>query len=171
MEEWRDIEGYEGLYQVSNYGRVKSVERREKLSDGRYRTRREKIRIVRKNREGYEQLSIWKNSKQRTVIVHRLVANAFLPCPGVGYEVNHKDGNKTNNTLENLEWVTHSYNTKHTFAELGRVGKTTMRKLSPEQVREIRSSTESDRQLSEKYRVARSAIYQIRKRKTYKNVI
>lgn len=110
MEEWRDIEGYEGLYQVSNEGRVKSLERYVEWR-GTIKHQSERIlKPLENNRGGYLVVCLCKNSKVKTYTVHRLVASAFienyeeLPC------VNHKDEDKTNNNVDNLEWCTYEYN-------------------------------------------------------------
>ena len=102
IEEWRDIRGYEGLYQVSNLGRVKSIPR-EKTKGG--------ILKPLKDTTGYLSVNLYKNGKIKRCKIHRLVANNFL-------EVNHKDGNKLNNNLSNLEYVTRSQNILHRFRTL-----------------------------------------------------
>lgn len=97
MEEiWKDIEGYEGLYQVSNMGRVKSLRRNIILREGISR--------------GYSVLNLSKNGNPLTKKVHRLVATAFIPNPNNYPIVNHKDENRTNNCVDNLEWCTQEYN-------------------------------------------------------------
>lgn len=101
IEEWKDIEGYEGLYQVSNLGRVKSL--------GNDKSRREKILKPRKNNKGRFQVSLCKNGKQDK-LVHQLVLKAFVSNPGNLSDVNHKDENPENNRLDNLEWCTRKYN-------------------------------------------------------------
>ena len=96
MEEWRDIEGFDG-YQVSNEGRVRNCKRNtilKPLSDGR----------------GYLQIHLWKNGKSTNKRIHRLVAQAFLENPQNLPEVNHKDENKSSNIVENLEWCDRKYN-------------------------------------------------------------
>lgn len=98
MEQWRDIPGYEGLYQVSSLGRVKSNKR---------------IKSLRTDKRGY--LTVWlcKDSVQKNYKAHRLVALAFIPNPENKKTVNHIDGDKQNNCVENLEWATHSENIIH----------------------------------------------------------
>jgi len=110
MEEWKDIKGYERLYQVSNTGRIKS------LAKG-------KIRKLQKNRYGYLMVGLYKNGISKYMTVHRIVANAFIPNSQNKPEVNHKNGIKTDNRVENLEWVTSQENVLHSFRELGRKGK------------------------------------------------
>ena len=103
MEEWRDIKGYEGLYQISNKGRVKSLNYK--------RTGKEKIRKPGKRR-GYFFITLYKKGeKPKSFDIHRLVAEHFLPNPDNLPVVNHKDENKLNNNVENLEWCTFAYNT------------------------------------------------------------
>ena len=102
MEEWKDIKGYEGIYQISNKGRVKSLNYN--------RTGKEKIREGTVDNTGYKIISLSKNGKEKKYSIHRLVAQAFLPNPDNLPVVNHKDENKLNNNVENLEWCTHKYN-------------------------------------------------------------
>lgn len=107
MEEeiWKDIEGYEGLYQVSNLGRVKSLARVDAI--GHFR--KEKILSTYCVR-GYLLVTLCKNKKQTHFFVHRLVATAFIPNPDNLPVINHKSENKNENNIENLEWCTHNYN-------------------------------------------------------------
>lgn len=113
MEEWKDVEGYEGLYQVSNEGRVKSLEKRVPGKCGCSQVKRERILKVTVNSGGYPHCDVYKNGKHETVSVHRLVADAFISNPDNLPCVNHKDGDKTNNNVSNLEWVTYKENTAH----------------------------------------------------------
>lgn len=97
METWRDIEGYEGLYQVSSEGRVMNV-------------RNGKLKIFYYGTGGYKRVMLWKNNKSKNYPVHRLVAKAFIPNPDNLPQVNHKDECKENNSVENLEWCSLDYN-------------------------------------------------------------
>lgn len=101
MEIWKDIKGYEGLYQVSNYGRVKSLNYR--------RTGKEQLMKPILNTNGY--FCVWLYNKQNKIYsIHRLVAEAFIPNPDNLPCVNHKDEDKTNNHVDNLEFCTYEYN-------------------------------------------------------------
>ena len=112
-EEWRDIEGYEGLYQVSNLGRVKSLN---------YRGCKGNISILkpRLTKKGYETINLCKDGKVKNVRIHRLVAQSFISNPNNLPVVNHKDENKLNNNVDNLEWCTCQDNLLHSFRVLNR---------------------------------------------------
>lgn len=109
-EIWKDIVGYEGMYMVSNLGNVKSVARIVKCNKGK-REMNGVIRTLRISNNGYPIVSIRKS----IYTIHRLLAIAFIPNPENKPVVNHKDGNKLNNNVNNLEWCTHSDNIKHAF--------------------------------------------------------
>ncbi len=104
-EVWKDIEGYEGLYQVSNFGRVKSL--------NYHQTGKEGLKQTKKNRCGYLFVQLFKNSHKKNLTVHRLVGAAFIPNPENLPCINHKDCNRTNNNVSNLEWCTYEYNTNY----------------------------------------------------------
>lgn len=110
MEIWKDIHGYEGLYQVSNFGRVKRL-KREKLWRGTKVKIDEKIMSISKDRSGYFTIQLYNNNIDKRHRVHRLVASAFIGVSEL--QVNHIDGIKTNNNINNLEYVTASENIKH----------------------------------------------------------
>lgn len=106
MEEiWKDIKDYEGLYQISNLGNIIS-----------FHHKKPKILHQSITHCGYKQVDLYKNKKRKKIGVHILVAQAFVLGWFKGAEVNHKDLNKTNNYVDNLEWVTRNENQKHQYA-------------------------------------------------------
>lgn len=109
-EEWRDVPGYEGLYKVSNIGRVKSLN-----FDGSSEERIMTPYDVHK----YKRIRLFKNKTPKSVGVHRLVADAFIDNPENKPYINHIDGNQSNNHVINLEWCTQSENTIHAYRVLG----------------------------------------------------
>lgn len=112
-EVWKDIKGYEGYYQVSNLGEVRSIGHKWQ------RKGIHKIKLHQNHDAGYLLADLHKNGKYKSYMVHRLVAQAFIPNPDNKPEVNHKDGNKKNNNVENLEWNTKSENCVHRCKVLG----------------------------------------------------
>jgi hypothetical protein len=112
-EIWKDIKGYEALYQVSNLGRVKSCRREVPHFRGGKRVVRERILKNSIIKDGYYMVQISKQNVAVSRTVARLVAEAFLLKNGENLEVNHIDGNKKNNCVTNLEWITHSENQSH----------------------------------------------------------
>ena len=113
MEEiWKDIQGYEGIYQVSNYGEVRSLDRIEQCN-GTERLRKGRTMLPRKIKDGYLSVGLRNGSRQKGKLVHRLVAEAFIRNPNNLPEVNHKDENKENNSVENLEWCDAAYNIRY----------------------------------------------------------
>ena len=119
MEEiWKDIKGYEGLYQVSNYGRIKSLER-EKYSYN-YKAKKEIKMIIKEkilkpylNKKTYYQISLCKSKNKKKYSIHQLVAQAFIPNPNKYEMLNHKDENGLNNNVNNLEWCDAKYNNNY----------------------------------------------------------
>lgn len=118
-EIWKDIVGYEGLYQVSNLGRVKSLARVDKNKNGRPLPIKERILSPRDNGVGYYGVSLCRSSIQKRCLIHRLVAQHFIENQGDKPMVNHKDGDPSNNTVSNLEWVTMRENVCHGLKKSG----------------------------------------------------
>ena len=110
MEKWKKIKGLEDRFMVSNEGRIKSIAR----FNGNY-TVRERIMRSRTTRYGYEAINLYDGEKIRYFQVHRLVAEAFIPNPDNKPVIDHIDGNKLNNCVSNLEWVTHAENNKRAY--------------------------------------------------------
>lgn len=109
IEEWRDIAGFQGKYQVSNLGRVKSL--------GNDKKRKEKILLGSKNRKGYKMVCLYKNGKSKWFFIHRLVYEAFVGFITDGLQIDHVSNNKTDNRLQNLQLLTRSENNKKKFAD------------------------------------------------------
>lgn len=116
-EVWVDILGYEYKYKISNYGRVKIKENvSQRMNMGMLRDYVQKSKIMKPTRNGYGYLKVRltdENGKAKNLYIHRLVAEHFIPNPENKQQVNHKDGNKTNNHVDNLEWATSSENITH----------------------------------------------------------
>ena len=110
---WKDIKGYEGYYQVSNTGFIRSVDRWITYKNGSKHFLKGEPLKGRPDRDGYLIIGLAKEGKQRYIGIHRLVAEAFIPNPNNLPQVNHKDENKTNNSVWNLEWCTSKYNVNY----------------------------------------------------------
>lgn len=121
QETWKDIENYEGLYQVSNLGRVKSLKRYincdAKITSGHGANRtgywRQDTILKEVNRSGYKYVMLCRDKHHKSYAIHRLVAQAFIPNPNNLPQVNHKDEDKSNNVVDNLEWCTDLYNKQY----------------------------------------------------------
>jgi len=128
VEEFVPIYGYEGFYEVSNFGRVKSLDRRvTQIASGKMVEFLYKGKILTHgvSKSGYHHVALCVNKKLKTITIHRLVSIHFIPNPSKRKEVNHIDGEKGNNHVFNLEWSTRSENNKHAFAlglNKGRLG-------------------------------------------------
>lgn len=153
MEQWKIVQDFEN-YLISNLGNVKTVNGKPK-------------KIVYDNK-GYGRVELWKNNKGRKFRVHRLVAEAFIPNPLGKEQVNHIDGNKKNNCVSNLEWVTPKENIRHAIennlSSIKYGSKNISSKLKEEDVKYIRENAginKSVRELSEIYKVSTTTIYNI----------
>lgn len=113
MEQWKDIPGYEGFYQVSDLGNVRSVDHYVNSKCGSTALKRGRIISQKKNIYGYMEVHLSKCGKSSSMKVHRLVTSAFIPNPDNLPYVNHKNEVKTDNRVDNLEWCDSSYNTNY----------------------------------------------------------
>ncbi len=171
-EKWKFIEGYEGIYKVSNIGRIRSLSRKNSLGS----LRKERILKPSLSNNGYKVVFLYKNSIPKPHRIHRLVAKHFIkniknkPC------VNHKDCNKLNNKSINLEWVTFKENIQHSWkngrniypkGELNGISK-----LTEKQVRYIRKIGKSKTlaEMGDKFGVTFQTISDIINRKTWKHI-
>lgn len=169
-ERWRWIEGYEGLYMVSDHGRVMGTPKRTHYGH---------VLVLRKKRTGYVHVCLTKDGEKRYFAVHRLVARAFVSNPEHKPEVNHLNGIRSDNRAENLEWVTRSENEKHAFRVLGKApnapwkdrSRKFARAFTDAQARAIRDDERSDAELARSLGVSKTTIRNIRKRTIYKEVI
>ena len=176
-ELWKEVVGYEGYYEVSSVGRVRSVDRVITRSNGRTYTNKGKIRATCDDGLGYEQVSLSVEGKYKSRKVHRLVANAFITNPENKLQVNHIDGNKKNNIADNLEWVTNQENqihAKNSGLYMKNSGINHFRsKLDDEKVRSIRKEYlmgASKSYLGNKYGVNPGTIYALLEGKTWRHV-
>src|SRR5690625_5243285 len=131
-EVWKDVSGYDGVYKIINLGRIKSVDR----INGKGARIKVKVLKIMKNKSGYLTVHLYNGSRKNIKLhyIHRLVAQEFL---GDSDEtVNHKDGVKTNNNVDNLEWVSHSKNIKHAYKKglMKRTGRVYITKPSGEKI-------------------------------------
>jgi len=179
-EIWRDVVGYEGLYQVSNMGRVKSLKRLDSMS----RHVSEKILSANGLSAGYRHITLARNGDRDKRKIHWLVCEAFLGKRPSGLQCNHKNGKRTDNRLENLEYCTQSENMMHAYRILGkshdpnnipRGEKHKRAKLTESDVLDIRricnTGNYSQKKLGEKYGVHPSLIYRINKNLIWRHLL
>lgn len=156
------VRGYEGLYLVTDEGQVLSVPKNGKMGM--------QVKLYDTSR-GYLQVHLHKNGEYKTLLVHRVVAECFCPNPELKPEVNHIDGNRSNNRASNLEWCTKSENERHKYDVL-RTGhaKPSRRRFTDEQIRSIRADSRGPRPLARIYGVSPNCIRQIKNKVSYQEV-
>jgi len=173
IETWRDVAGYEGVYRVSDLGRVRSLDRMVDHPKGQMRLNGKVMRL--RLSHGYEKVDLCQNGLRKKFFVHRLVVTAFLgQCPD-GKEVNHVDGNKLNNRPSNLEYVTHLENMQHAYQtglSKTQIGVENINsKLTETDVLEIRAAYAAggvaQQKLAGKYCVSQNIICNIVRRKIW----
>lgn len=168
-EEWKDIENYKGLYQISNIGRVRSL--------SRFQSRTERLLKGEIDNRGYVRVRLSFKNRTQKFQVHRLVALGFIPNPQNKPQINHINGNKSNNIYTNLEWCTESENMIHAFKTgLQSLSgeKNNQSKLRESEVREIKELLLAGvyhKDIALKYNMSRRCITDINLKKTWCNVV
>lgn len=164
MENWADVLEYEGVYEVSDQGRVRRVESGQ-------------IRVPGKRREGYLIVNLSKEGKTTTKIIHRLVAQAFIPNSYDKPEVNHKNGIKTDNRADNLEWATIAENAIHAFENGLRVsvvgsenGQSKLTEKDIPEIFDLRSQGFTHSAIAQQFGVSRSLIGWVLAKKGWNHV-
>jgi len=173
-EIWKDILGYEGHYQISNLGRVKSLPKIKKNRDG-YCTTKEKFLKPNNYSNKYAVFDLSLNLKVKRHLAHRLLAIAFIPNAENKPFINHKNGNKLDNSLGNLEWVSASENAKHAFdMGLRKRGEVHSKSIfTDNQVIDIKqrlAKGENGASIARLYNACKSTIHNIKKNKTWKHL-
>ena len=165
MEIWKNVVGFEEQYEISNLGNLRSKERFVKHWRGGERKYKSNVKNIRLNDKGYFRCNLKNEGKRYDFTIHKLVALAFIPNEENKPVVNHKNGIKTDNRVENLEWCTVQENITH--AVKNRLVKT---KLTDEQAKEIFNSQLSHRKLAKLYNITSSIVWRIKNKKAYKHL-
>lgn len=157
FERWKPIKGYEKKYEISNCGNVKII-------------KTNKLKLPQKSKNGYLVINLYIGKNPKRVYIHRLVAKAFIENPNNYKDVNHKDGNKSNNYVGNLEWCTRSQNLKHAYKNKLKVPSSQV--LTIEQVKYIKQNPKnlSRKQLADELNISYWSICNIYQGRTFKEV-
>lgn len=176
METWKDIDGFDGFYQISDKGNFRGKGNKNGRIDGEWHSKAVKV-----NRDGYKFVCMQYNGKTRTTRIHRLVAETFIPNPDNLETVNHIDGDKTNNCVENLEWADRHHQLKHAYdhglKQAARGTSNCHSKLTDKDVRYIRSHYVKQSKefgtvaLSRKFGVSNRVIGLVARGLSYQNVV
>lgn len=175
VEIWKDISGWEGFYKISNMGRVKSLSRIVVNEMGVHNCLKEKVlkNTTGNGKRGYWMVTLYRDKCRFAKKVHRILAQAFIPNPENKPQVNHKDGDKHNLTLSNLEWVTVSENVKHSFdtnLNTFKGDKHPFALLSNSDAIYIYKSVKSIGQLAKEYNVGKHIIWSIKGGKSWAHI-
>ena len=173
-EIWEDLVGYEGLYIISNFGRIKILPKIHINKSGCIISKEKFVKIYNRN-QGYVGLSLSKNKNRINKYLHRLLADTFIPNPENKPHVNHKNGVKNDNRLENLEWVSAKENIQHSFnIGLSKRGENRhLSKLKNNQVLDIKDrlkNKEKQNNIAKIYRVSNATITNIKNGKIWYHI-
>ena len=176
MEIWKKIENYP-YYRISDKGRIKVIDREVRVTNNKIAIRKEKVMVSVITKFGYKRVGLTNQGRKKLFYIHVLVAKAFIKNQRNKKQVNHKDGNKINNIVSNLEWVTPKENTEHAFKNNLTKGnnlgeKNYFSKLTEIDILNIRQrKNESKKKISVDYAVNTKTIYNILTKKTWKHII
>ena len=176
-EIWKDVVDYKGIYEVSNFGNVRSVDRIITYKNGVKVPYKGELKSQVVDKYGYNYVSLYENQRHKQGMVHRMVAQAFIPNPEKMPQVNHIDGDKLNNSLENLEWVTPQENLAHA-KETGLLEgvsgeghyKSKLKESDVKETRERSKNGETYQSLADEFGVVKSTIGFIVNRQTWGHI-
>jgi hypothetical protein len=166
MLEWRSVVGFEGIYLVSNQGHLLTQSHLAQDKRGRFRKIKGKLRKPAKNRDGYLTCLLCNGAKIRSTFVHRLVAEAFIPNPHKLPEVEHRDRNRANNRVHNLEWISKPNNA----AKGERVCGSKLTASDVKRIRELLNEGFRQRQIAVMFRIDASAVSNIKTGRNWKHI-
>lgn len=175
---WKPVKGYEDYYEVNTDGDIRTIERYIILPTHKYLKKQKYLKQFVDGR-GYMHVKLYNGKgSAKSTTTHRVVATTFIENPHNLPEINHKDGNKLNNNVDNLEWVTRSYNVKHAYVfrdpKTYKGSGNKLAKLTEEQVIELRKERETHKttykKLAEKYKIGITLVGYIVNRKTWRHV-
>lgn len=171
-EIWKDVVGYEGLYFVSNFGRIMGNWKPLKMPNGASAYKRPCIKKLLIQNDGYLQVGLNMGARKRSFLVHRIVAAAFIPNPENKPEINHKNFDRADNRPDNLEWTDRQENVTYTVAmdRSARGMRSGIRKLTDVQVREIRASVGPYHETASKYGITPVHVGIIRRRLSWSHL-
>lgn len=177
QEIWKPVPGYEGLYDVSNTGQVRALDRVVRSRWGTDKPIKGGLKAFAKNSQGYHSVHLYKVGKMGRAYVHRLVASVFLPNPQELPQVNHHDGDKSNNAVTNLEWCTGTSNCTHALRtnlyESAKGQQIASAKLTEAEVREVRELAargEMHKDIASVFGIGRKAITKIVNHQRWRHV-
>lgn len=166
IEIWKDVVGYEGLYQVSNFGNIRSCDKIIKREGYRDYVLRSKLLKQSNHSEGYLVICLTRNSKYVNKFVHQIVADAFIPLIKDSNDINHIDGNKKNNCVSNLERCTRKENINHAYQTLKRKSNTIITSKLTLKVKELKANSLTNREIAKQLNISHTTVNKMLNLKT-----